>query len=187
MGAQVLAVCRRVRWAEKRLVRPATEREIRAKRNRRRHHCFGRGLRSHAGGNDARRLVKKGQQLGTRQADAERSVRRGQWELRGRMQRKAGQGRQSWTRRKAPERRPRQRRPEIPAWIWRRHRPAAQAKGKTTARARAALRSDRPAAAGRTPQLESSRTAEAERLLRLSDCGRRLCRRKAKAAASCPI
>ena len=47
-----------------------------------------------------------------------------------------------------------------------RHRPAAAAKEKTTARAMAALPSDRTAAAGRAPQLESSRTAKAERLQR---------------------
>ena len=65
----------------------------------------------------------------------------------------------------SPERRPRQRRPEITAWIWRRHRPAVKAKKKAATRARAALLSDQPVAAGREPPLhkKSREAAEAKK------------------------
>ena len=61
-------------------------------------------------------------------------------------------GRQAWTRRKAPERRPRRRRPEIPAWMRRRHRPAAERKRTTTSLpgGRAAERPAPSTAAGAT-------------------------------------
>ena len=139
----MLAVCRRVRWAEKGLDRPATEREISSEAEPPETPLFWAGL---TGARRRERCAEVGQirSAARDQAGRRRAERSPGTEGAGRRETQIGRtGRQGWRRWKAPERRPRQRRPEIPAWIWRRHRPAAQAKGKTTARARAALRNDR--------------------------------------------
>ena len=115
----------------------------------------GRGYRSTRVGDDGQSLDRKGQQLGTRQADAERSVRRGQRELQGRMRRQAGQGGRLGHAGKPPS--------DARDGGGRRYRHGSG--GGTDPRPRerdrllpcfpAALLSDRTAAAGRAPQLKT--------------------------------